>query len=83
MATQLSKADQVRRLPHLRNSEVAKQLGICPNYVWSIRKKDSDPDYRKRRSESVTRCRRKNRSYYNAYERDRWNAKRRAEARAS
>jgi hypothetical protein len=79
---QLSKADQIRQHPHLRCCEVAELLGVGADYVSEVRRLDSNPDFRRRRSAAVTRSRRKRRDYYNAYGRA-WYSKKNAEARAS
>ena len=82
MTTQLSKADQIRQHPHLRCCEVADLLGVGADYVSEVRRLDSNPDFRRRRSAAVTRARRKRRDYYNAYDRA-WRSKKSTEVRAS
>jgi hypothetical protein len=41
MATQLSKADRIRKLLHLSNAEVAKRVGCSPDYVRATRQRTS------------------------------------------
>lgn len=42
MATQLSKADQIRKLLHLSNKEIAERIGCLDAYVRAVRQRTSD-----------------------------------------
>lgn len=39
MAAQLSKADQIRKLLHLSNAEIAKHVGCMKEYVRTVRQR--------------------------------------------
>jgi hypothetical protein len=77
---QLTKTDQIRKLLHFRNAEIARRVGCSADYVRAVRQrtdKNGEPIW----SATNWNWRVVNRDRWKAYMRS-YMAKRRAEARA-